>query len=91
MISSFFKSRKAKQFNFSARFYDENKEELKERYERIKSEMEGNESPSSTSRRDFKSQWVQRKKTSHFESKSNFRLLLIFGLLCAICYFILFT
>ena len=90
MISSFFKTRKPKQFNFSARYYDEGKEELKERYQRIKGEMEGKSHYSGSGKVDFKSQWIQRKKTSHFESKSNLRLLLIFVLLCAISYFLLF-
>jgi hypothetical protein len=90
MISSFFKTRKAKQFNFQARYYDENKEELRERYERIKQEMGGQEFSSAGRHVDFKSQWQARKKTSHFESKSNVRLLIIFGVLCALCYYILF-
>lgn len=91
MISSFFKTRKAKQFNFQARYYDETKEDLKERYERIKSEMEGSGTMSNPRQIDFKSQWKARKKTSNFEAKSNFRLLFIFAILCAICYYILFV
>lgn len=91
MISSFFKSRKPKSFNFQARYYDADKEEFKERYNRIKAEMEGGARSTSSMRSgDFKSQWVGNKKTSHFEKKSNFRLLIIVVLLCALCYYILF-
>ena len=89
MISSFFKTRKPKQFNFSARYYDANKEELKERYDRIKGEMEG-ASREAGRHVDFKAQWNQRKNTSNFEKKSNFRLIIIVAILCFFFYYLLY-
>jgi hypothetical protein len=91
MISSFFKSRKPKRFDFKARYYDENKEEMEERYARIKSELEGSENIGAYRRTDFRSQWTKRKKTSTFERKSNLRLVLIFAILCALSYILLYT
>jgi len=91
MITSFFKTKKAKRFEFQARYYDENKEEMQERYARIKSEIEGSKSGGTSYRTDFKTQWNKQKKTSTFEKKSNFRLLIIFALLCGLCYILLYT
>lgn len=90
MISSFFKTPRPRRFNFQARYYDENKEEMQERYARIKAEVEGEKEGGSLRRVDFRSQWVKQKKTTNFEKKSNIRLLFIFILLCAICYYILY-
>mgnify|MGYP001071293838 CR=1 FL=1 len=91
MISSFFKSRKAKRFDFKARYYDEDKEEMEERIARIRSELEGSKGSATYRRADFKSQWNRRKKTSTFEKKSNVRLLIIVAVLCALSYFLLYT
>ena len=91
MISSFFKTRKAKRFDFKARYYDEEKEEMEERYARIRSELKGSDAGGGFRRADFKSQWNKRKKTSTFEKKSNLRLVLIFAILCALSYILLYT
>lgn len=91
MISSFFKSRKPKRFDFKSRYYDENKEEMEDRYARIKSELNGSDLSGGYRRTDYRSQWNKRKKTSSFERKSNFRLILIFAILCALSYILLYT
>ena len=64
---------------------------MEERYARIRSEIKGNEASGAYRRTDFRSQWNKRKKTSTFEKKSNFRLIIIFALLCALSYIMLYT
>lgn len=91
MISSFFKTKKPKRFDFKARYYDEDKEEMEERYARIRSEVKGSEAAGGYRRADFKSQWAKGKKTTTFERKSNLRLILIFVILCALSYILLYT
>ena len=91
MISSFFKTRKPKSFDFKARYYNEDKEEMEARYSRIRSEIEGKSVEGGYRPADFKSQWTKRKKTTSFEKKSNMRLVLIFAILCALSYFLLYN
>ena len=44
-MANFFKQRKPKGFSYTPRFYDERKEDLEQRVERIKAEMGAREQP----------------------------------------------
>jgi len=91
MISLFgTKGRRNKQFNFTPRYYDEDKAEMQERYKRIQAELEGKPSFQSSGRGNLKERWMRNKKTSNFEKKSNVRLVFIACLLAAICYWMLY-
>ncbi len=93
MISSFFKSRKAKQFTFSARYYDADKEAFEQKYKQIEKEMEQDtaEKYSSGYRPDFKSQWKDRNRRVKYNTGSGLRLLIILCVLVGICYYLLYT
>lgn len=80
-----------KQFNFSPRYYNESKEEMEERYRRIKAELEGESTLRTGSHGiSLKDKWLRNKNTSNFEKKSSVRLVFIVLLLLALCYFILY-
>ena len=88
---------KAKQFNIGTRFYDPQKEAMKEREERIKREIaQNNEGEiSSLYRSGIKGQFRNSGKLSHSKTvaearrKSNMRLIYIVILLSALVYFFL--
>jgi len=91
MIAPFFKTRKNKSFNFKPRYYNENREELEKRYAQIAAEL--NKEATSNNphfRGNLKEQWKSNKNTSNFSKKSNFRLLVIFALLCMIAYYLFY-
>jgi hypothetical protein len=90
MISSFFKTRKIKQFNFSARYYNEEKEERENRIAQIKAEMSGQNSPNYRPRINFKSEWTANKYATGHQKKSNIRLLISIAIVSLIVYLILF-
>lgn len=84
-------SNRNKQFNFVPRYYDEDKEQLNDRYKRIEAELNGK----STLKGSFgayrlKDKWKKNKNTSNFEKKSNVRLAFITLLLFAMCYWMLY-
>tara|TARA_R110002072_G_scaffold15949_1_gene63296 strand:+ start:1467 stop:1697 length:231 start_codon:yes stop_codon:yes gene_type:complete len=73
------------------RYYDEEKEQLNDRYKRIEAELNGK----STLKGSFgsyrlKDKWKRNKNTSNFEKKSNVRLAFITLLLFALCYWMLY-
>ena len=88
---------KAKQFNIGYRFYDPQKEAMKEREERIKRELDqhNEEEISSLYRSGIKGQFRNSGKLSHSKTvaearrKSNMRLLIIMIMLSALFYFLL--
>lgn len=92
MISSMFKSRRNKQFNFTPRHFNEDHEDFKSRYAQIEAEVTGKSSLSSGSfRPNLKEKWQNNKNTTNHSKKSNVRLIVIAGLLFFICYYILFN
>ena len=82
MISSMFKTRKNKQFNFIPRHFNEDKEEFDGRYAQIEAEMTGKSNLKAGSfRPNLKEKWQSNKKTSSFSQKSNVRLVIIAAIL----------
>lgn len=91
MISSFFKTTKNKKFNFAPRYYDESKEALDERYKQMEAEMKGAPTlHNGLAGQRLKDRWKANKKTSNFSQKSNFRLIIIAGVLFLIAYYLLY-
>lgn len=88
---------RAKQFSITTRFYDPQKEAMKEREERIKRELAQNneEEVSSLYRSGIKGQFRNSGKFTHSKTiadarrKSNMRLLVIVVLLSALFYILL--
>lgn len=88
---------KARQFNIGTRFYDPQKEAMKEREERIKRELEQNNGKdvSSLYKSGIKGQFrnsgklMNSKTVSEARRKSNMRLLYIIILLLALFYILL--
>lgn len=83
-------SRKAKPFSFTPRYYDADKEEMKERYARIESELSGNRSLAGSDRFSLRDKWQQNKKTRNFEKKSSTRLVFIVIILFALSYWMFY-
>lgn len=91
-ITSFTKTRKIKPFSFTPRYYNQEKEEFKNRYAAIEAKINGSSSnDGSPSFTGFKDKWKQKKNTSNFEKKSNIRLAVIITILFGLCYWILFN
>lgn len=91
MISSFFKTRKPKQFSPIPRYYNAEKEEFEKRIAEIKAEVnQSGQGSFSQHRPNLKAKWTAHKKTSHYNKKSNLRLIVIAALLFAISYYLLF-
>lgn len=90
MISSFFKTRKVKQFNFSARYYDEEKEERDNRIAQIKASVNKSSSSNYRPRINFKSEWTANKYASGHQKKSNIRLLISIAIVSLFVYLLLF-
>jgi len=92
-LPSFFKSKAAKQFEFTPRYYNEAKEAMEDRKARIKSELnrEGNTANYSSDhlRGSLKQQWKSNKNTSNFSKKSNTRILIILVALISLAYVVL--
>ena len=88
LFSSITRTRKVKKFSFSPRYYDEEKERLKERYAEINADLDS--TIRSVSSGNLKEKWQRNKKTSNFEKKSNVRLVFIVTILIALCYWILY-
>ncbi len=91
MIAPMFKTRRNKQFTFTPRHYDEDKEEFENRYAQIEAEVTGTSTrDGGTYRPNLKAKWKSNKKTSNHSQKSNIRLVIIATVLFAACYYILF-
>ncbi len=83
-------SRKAKPFSFSPRYYNEEKEEMQERYKRIEAELSGSRSLSGGLNYSLRDKWQRNKKTTNFEKKSNIRLVFIVTILFGLCYWMIY-
>lgn len=92
MIPSFFKTRKAKQFNFRPRYYNEAQEELQERYNRIAAENKiiSKEETTSDFQQNLRKSWERNKKTPSPQKQSNLRVIIIAAVLFLICFYFLF-
>jgi hypothetical protein len=90
LFSSISRTRKAKQFNYTPRHFNESEEEMKDRYVRIQAELDGKSTFGHAGGVSLKDKWRRNKKTSNFEKKSNIRLAFIIVLLLALCYFMLY-
>lgn len=90
MIIRFFRTSRPKTFNYIPRYYDEQKEELEKRVERIKQEMgvsntEGKYVPN------IKGQFRrQHEKNAKTRKQSNFRVVLIFLFIILLIYWLFF-
>ena len=82
--------KKAKPFSFRPRYYDEEKEERQERYNRIEAEINGKRSFTSGGNFNLRDKWQRNKKTSNFDKKSNVRLVFIAIILFALCYWMFY-
>ena len=89
----FFKLQKHKRFNFVPRYYDERKEELKKKVEKINQEIEKVENSNvSTYVPNIKGQFRRyyRRSSSKSKQHSNIRLIIIIIVLFLIAYYLLF-
>lgn len=91
MMPSFFKKSRYKTFDYAPRYYDESKEKMKERYERIAAEIEGKSSTFSEEnfRSNLRENWRRNKKTSSPQAQSMIRMVLIAIILIVISYYYL--
>ena len=80
MIGGFFKSRKPKQFNFSARYYDADREDFEKRVRSAKWEAENPELAGT-----FSDKWRQKSRLEE-KQRSNRRIMIIAGLLFLVVY-----
>lgn len=89
-ISSITKTRKAKQFSYTPRYYDADKEDFENRKAEIEAKILGKASTGGrTNFTGFKDKWKSGKNTQNFEKKSNIRMAIIIAVLFAVCYIIL--
>jgi hypothetical protein len=92
-LPSFIKLPRNKKFAYRPRYYDEAKEEMKERVERIKQEIDQEEGKniegvdSERLKRSMRSQW-RRDSYGKTVKSSNFRLMLIVFILLMILWYI---
>jgi hypothetical protein len=84
------KTRRIKSFSYTPRYYDEEKEKMKQRYQQAEAALNGG-SAYSSGPINLKEKWHRNKRTSHFEKKSNVRLVFIITILFALCYWILYV
>ena len=92
-IPSFFKSRNPKQFEYKPLYYNEAREEMKERRTRIAKELGKGEEDASFEPEVFRSRlrdrWQQSNRHTIMMQRSSLRLLLIVGVLIYLSYLIL--
>tara|TARA_R110000868_G_scaffold378698_1_gene644287 strand:+ start:182 stop:592 length:411 start_codon:yes stop_codon:yes gene_type:complete len=90
-ISSITTTRKAKQFSFTPRYYNQQKEEFDARRADIEARITGKRSDSGIALTGLKDKWKRNKNTTNFEKKSNIRLAFIVSILFGLCYWVLFS
>ena len=83
MIGGFFKTRKPKKFEFSARYYDSDREDFEKRVRAAKWEAENPELAAN-----FSDKWRQNSRLEE-RKRSNRRVMIIAGVLLMIAYFYL--
>lgn len=88
-----FRSKKPNQFYFEPRYYDERKEKMKKRYERIGREVNNDPSFEKSNTEDFKSaireNWGNSYSRSRAGNQMNTRVIIYVVALLALAYFIL--
>jgi hypothetical protein len=94
MALKFFHTPKNKQFNFTTRYYDEQKEDLENRINQIKREMgytdeQANEKPYASNIKGRIRENIR--KSRHANQSSNIRLLIIIAILSLVAYFLFFA
>jgi hypothetical protein len=89
-----FKSKKPDQFYFEPRYYDERKEKMKKRYERIGKEIDNSEESTRTNPEEFKStlrdNWGSGYARNKAGTQMNRRVIIYVIALLALAYYILF-
>lgn len=89
-LPSIFRTKKPKQFNFEPRYYDERKEKMKERYDRISREMDHTNSDQTRSE-NFKSKlrenWGNSYSRNRAGSQMNKRVIIYIIVLFALTYY----
>ena len=89
-----FRSKKPEQFYFEPRYYNERKEKMKKRYDRIGRELNDNPSFEKSNTEDFKSNMRENWNNSYTRSRAgnqmNRRVIIYVIALLALAYFILF-
>ena len=90
-IRSIATTRKAKQFSFNPRYYDQEKEEFDARRADIEARITGKRTEGKTPLTGLKDKWIRSKNTTSLEKKSNIRLALIIAFLVGLCYWVLFS
>lgn len=90
-ISSITTTRKAKQFSFNPRYYNQEKEEFDARRADIEARITGKRSEGGIALVGLKDKWKRNKNTTNFDKKSNIRLAFIVAFLVGLCYWVLFT
>ncbi len=89
-----FRSKKPDRFHFEPRYYDERKEKMKQRYERIGKEVNNDGETERTNTEDFKStlreNWGNSYSRSRAGNQMNRRVILYVIVLLALAYYILF-
>ena len=91
LLPSFFKRQKYKSFEYSPRYYDESKERLQERYNRIQSELDGRRNPelSGSFRENLRESWERNKKSPSPHAPSMVRMVVIALILALLFFYIL--
>ncbi len=90
-ISSITTTKKAKQFSFTPRYYNQQKEEFDARRADIEARITGKRVEGGVALGGLKDKWKRNKNTTNFEKKSNIRLAFIVSILVGLCYWILFS
>lgn len=89
-ISSITTTRKAKQFSYTPRHFDPDKEDFENRKAEVEARILGTTNSSGRSNfTGFKNKWKSGKNTQNFEKKSNIRMAIIIAILAGLCYLIL--
>jgi hypothetical protein len=89
-LPSFFKSKRARQFNYKPWFYDPAKEEREKRNRILKAGMDlSADAERSEVQMRLHEKWKESRSALKQRSKSNFRLIVIIGLLLMASYYLL--
>lgn len=89
----FFKTTKPKQFNYTPRYYDPDKEALKEREQQIKQEMgltDGDDTPRVSLIKGQMRRQFEQNRRSRAKGKSTLRLIVIIAVLLLLVYFMIY-
>ena len=90
-INSITTTRKAKQFSYTPRYYNQEKEEFEARKADMEARITGKRPTTVAAMTGFKDKWKSKKNTTNFEKKSNIRLAFIIAILFGLSYWVLFS